>query len=146
MELNLLFDYLRSHELLSEEEIKMVKFAINEITEIAPTDKVALFKKQESLIDASSKLSWSVMVLKNNLNKIKTAYRKIKDPEYTMLVRKGRPSNEAINSEIRFTNESLYDLDEIVDTVENIIEYFATLENNINRYLFMLSDKLKYNN
>lgn len=146
MDLNKLFDYISSHELLSSKEIDMVRYAINEIVEIAPTDKVALFKKQEHLIEASSNIGWSIMVIKNNLAKIKTTYRKLKDPEYTMLVRKGRPSNEAINSEIRFSNEALYDLDEIISNVENIIEYLNTVENNINRYLFMLSDKLKYNN
>jgi hypothetical protein len=59
------------------------------------------------------------------------------------LVRQGRPSSEAINSEVRWKNESLYDLEEDIRSVENIIDYLVHLEESLERYLYMLKDKLK---
>lgn len=143
MDLQELWEYIVENELLSATEIGYVKTCLEDITELSPADKPTLFRKMERVIEDSDRLSWCIFSVRQQYAKLNSAYRKIKDPEYTILVRQGRPSNEAINSEIRFRNDSLYDLELKLTTIENIITYLDHVELSLERYLYMLKDKLK---
>ena len=143
MNLDILWTYIREHELLSDTEIGYIKVCLDDIAEFSPADKPMLFSKMERIIEDSDKLGWCIFSVRQQLNKMESVYRKIKDPEYVILVRQGRPSSEAINSEVRWKNESLYDLEEDIRSVENIIDYLVHLEESLERYLYMLKDKLK---
>lgn len=142
MQLNDLWNYIREHELLSDTEIEYVKTCIEDVTEMSPSDKPMIFRKMERLIEDSDKLSWCIFSVRQQLNKMNKAYKQIKDPDYVTLVRQGRPSSEAINSEVRWRNDSLYDLEEDIATVENIIEYLVHLDHSLEKYNYMLKDKL----
>lgn len=124
--------------------MKVISYCINDIQEITPNDKPGVFHKSEKLIQDAQNLTWCILALKLQYDKLNKAYRMIKDPEYTILVRQGRPSSEAINSEIRFKNEQLYDLEEKLSTINNILEYLNHIQNSMDKYIYLLKDKLKY--
>lgn len=144
MTINDLFDYIREHELLSESELSIVDKCLNDIKEMSPADKPSVFRKTEKIIEDSEDLSWCVYALRLQKVKLQKAYRVLKDPEYVTLVRLNRPSSEAINSEIRFRNEDMYRLEEDMAIVDNILAYIEHIQVSMERYLYMLKDKLKY--
>lgn len=143
MQIEELWTYLVDNELLSPTEIEYLKTGLLAIKEMSPSDKPSVFRKMEYIIEVSENVSWCIFALKQHLNTFIKCERQIKDPEYSLLVRQGRPSSEAINSEIRWKNESLYDLDYKISVIENTIEYINHIEQSLERYLYMLKDKLK---
>lgn len=142
--LNELFEFIRINELLSEPEIGIIRVCIDDITEIAPTDRPAVFQKMERLVRDSENLSWCIYSIKLQNSKIKKAYNMLKDDDFAMLVRQGRPSTEAIKSELRMKNHALYDWELKMETVENTIEYLNHILVSMDKYMYMLKDKLKY--
>jgi hypothetical protein len=142
--LNDLFEFIRENELLSEPEIGIVQTCIDDIKEIAPTDRPALFQKMERLVQDAENLSWCIYSVKVHYSKIKKAYRMLKDGDFTVLVRQGRPSTEAINSELRWKDPTLYDWELKMETVENLIEYLNHILVSMDKYQYMLKDKLRY--
>ena len=143
MQIEELWTYLVDNELLSPTEIEYLKTGLLAIKEMSPSDKPSVFRKMEYIIEVSENVSWCIFALKQHLKTFIKCERQIKDPEYSLLVGQGRPSSEAINSEIRWKNESLYDLDYKISVIENTIEYINHIEQSLERYLYMLKDKLK---
>lgn len=143
MQIEELYNYILENNLLSSAEISYVQVCLNDITELSPADKPMVFRKMEKLIQDSDNLAWCIFSVNQQLILLNKAYRKIKDPEFTILVRQGRPSTEAINSEIRMKHDELYDLEEQIAIVEQIVEYFRHIELSLERYIYMLKDKLK---
>lgn len=82
-------------------------------------------------------------MLKRKLNGIEKEIKKITSPSVTMLVNKGRMGNDLINSEVLFLNESLYDLYDSRNEVTNILNYLEKLDENLNKYLWIIREKLK---
>jgi len=146
MNINLkpLYEFLKENELLSDTELDMIQYCLNDITETSPNDKPGVFRKSEKIIQDSQNLSWCIYSLRLQYDHLNKAYRKIKDPEYTLLVRQQRPSSEAINSELRTKFEELYDLEEKLSTINNIIEYLTHIQTSMERYLYLLKDRLKH--
>lgn len=140
-----LYEYIRSNNLLSEQEINIIKTCTNDIREMTPTDKPLVFRKSEKVTDDSQKLSWLIYSIKVKLSDITSNYKRVKDPEYTMLVRQQRPSGAAIEAELRFRNDTLYEIEKKIETIDNIIAYLNHLQLSIDRYLRILNDKLRYN-
>ena len=139
-----LYEFLSENELLSETEMDMIQYCLNDIVETSPNDKPGVFRKSEKLIQDSQNLSWCIYSLRLQYDCLNKAYRKIKDPEYTLLVRQQRPSSEAINSELRAKFEELYDLEEKLSTINNIIDYLSHIQTSMERYIYLLKDRLKY--
>lgn len=140
-----LCNYILSNDLLSESEMNMIVECDNEIKQIAPTDRRLLFNKEQTLINCSQNLSWCIYSIRLKYSKILNEYRKLRDPEYTILVRQGRPSAAAIETELRYKHDNFYEYDENLRILENIIEFLNHMELSVDRYLYMLRDKLRYN-
>lgn len=139
-----LYEYLSDIVELSSEERMSIKLALKLIREIAPTDAPLVFKRLEELTSVSEDISWVTMVVKRKLSSIKTEIDSIKAPNFTALVRQGRPSTQAIEYEILFNNSKLKELESNKETLSNIVEYLQHIEKSIDRYIFILRDKLKY--
>lgn len=144
MNFRVLADFILEHELLSEDEIKMVSVAINDIKEMTPSTKAEVFRKSERIVADSQDLSWCIQSVKIQHAKLLTAYHKMVDTDYALLVRQGRPSSEAIHAELRMKNESLYEVEELLTTIENTIAFLESLKESMDKYLYVLKDKLKY--
>jgi len=140
-----LCNYILDNELLSEQEVQMIVECNNEIIQIAPTDKPQVFRKEERLIRCSQNISWCIFSLKLKASKIQDSYRRSRDPEYTILVRQGRPSAAAIETELRYKHPEFYETDEQIRILDNIIEFLGHLELSVERYMYMLRDKVRYN-
>lgn len=139
-----LYEYLLNVVELSQEELMSIKIALKLIREIAPTDPPLIFKRLEDLSAISEDISWVKMVVKRKLYSVKSKIDSIKSPNFTALVRQGRPSTQAIEYEILFNNKDLGELESNKDTLNNIVEYLEHIEKSIDRYIFILRDKLKY--
>lgn len=139
-----LYEYMVDVMELSKEELLMIKTAIKNIHEASPVDKPAIFSRMSNIITASEDLSWVKMIVVRKLDTLKTAIKKIKDPEFTMLSRQGRPSTQAIEHEIRFNHSDLSELEDKKEVLDNIIEYLEHIEKCLDNYQFLLKDKLKH--
>lgn len=139
-----IYEYLVDIIQLSPEEIRAVKAAIGILHEVPPTDAPVLFSKIDRLISISEDLSWVISMITKKQHQIKSSIKKIKDPEFTMLVRQKRPSTQAIESEIRFNHEELTDMEENLDIIDNMIDYLKHLELGIDRTIWLLKDKISY--
>lgn len=138
-----LYEYLRDIVELSPDNIRTVKTALSMIKTIAPSDIPLILNRINELIDVSQDLSWIIVMITRRQNEIKKDIKLKKDPRYVMLVRQGRPSTAAIEAEIRFSDKTLYDLDENIETISNILEYLNKLQDSIDKYIWLLRDKMK---
>lgn len=139
-----LYEYLSEVVQLSETEMFTIKSAMRMVREIAPSDAPLLIKKINELISISQDLSWVVSVVSRKKHKIVTEVRIIKDPTYVMLVRQGRPSIAAIESEIRLNNNKIYKMEEDIEILDNISDYLKHLEQSIDRYIWLAKDKMSF--
>lgn len=137
-----LLEYLRDVIELSPDNIRTVKNCLAMIKELSPSDVPNILRKIEKLIDASQDMSWIVLVMKRKLHELTRELKVKKDPAYVMLVKQGRPSSAAIDAEIRFTNKDLYKLEDDIEIVKNIIEYFQKIIESMEKYSWLLKDKL----
>lgn len=141
---NKLYEYLTDIVELSQEERLSIKTALRLIRDIAPTDAPLVFKRLEDLTAISDDIAWVTMTVQRKLSEIKSEINSIKAPNFTALVRQGRPSTQAIEYEILFNNSELKDLENNKNILVNIVEYLQHIEKSIDRYIFILRDKLKY--
>lgn len=139
-----IYEYLVEIVKLSPEEMRAVKSAIGAIHEISATDGPGLFSKMNNLISLSEDLAWVISVITKKQHEIKKSIKIIKDPDFVMLVRKGRPSTQAIESEIRFNHEELVQMEENLEITSNLIDYLHHVEVSIDRYIWLLKDKISY--
>ena len=142
--LDQLYHYMVEVIELSSEEMMMVKTAIKNIHEMSPVDKPAIFSRMSNIITASEDLSWVTMIVTRKLNSVKSEIKAIKDPEFTILSRQGRPSTQAIEHEIRFMHSELLDLENKKDVLDNVLGYLEHVEKCLDNYQFLLKDKLKH--
>lgn len=139
-----LYEYLSDVVELSNQELYTIKSAMRMVREISPSEVPLLIKKINELISISQDLSWVVSVVTRKKHKLLTEVRKIRDPAYVMLVRKGRPSAAAIESEIRLNNSSVYELEENIEILSNVNDYLKHLEQSIDRYIWLSKDKISF--
>jgi len=138
-----LYAYLVERNILSEENINTLQVILAELGEIMPGDKMQASRKDQRLIEESEDLSWIKLVINRYIDKKKTEYNRTRDGSYTMLVRQNRPSNEAICCEIRTKNPTIYDIEEELSTLNNILIWVEHLEKSIDRYVYALRDKFR---
>lgn len=139
-----IYEYLSEVIKLSPEELRAIKTAIGAIHEMTPADGPGVMSKTQNMIAISEDLSWVISSITRMHHKINKEIKKIKDPEFVMLVRQGRPSTQAIESEIRFNNDNLVNLEEDIEIIENILDYLKHVETGIERYIWLLRDKGRF--
>lgn len=142
--LSKIYEFLYDVVELQEEEIKDIKNAVNIVHEMSPTDGPGIFSKTERVISASDDLEWSIMKIRNSKSDLRKKINSIKDVDFTMLVRQGRPSTAAIESEIRMNHPELSDMEYNIDIMNNIISYLEYLRSNLVEYIWLLKSKSSY--
>jgi hypothetical protein len=141
---NDLYEYLIDTLTLSVEEVDIIKTAIRNITEIAPTDAPLIMRKISDLIVSSDNISWVIHIINRSIHINNRELKTIRDPSVVMLVRQGRPSRDAIDSEVRLGNSKIYQLEENISILENVLDYLKHLELSLSNYQWLLRDKLKF--
>ena len=137
-----LYNYLVTKGICSEQNVETIKMAIAHIHAMFPGDKISANTKNQQLIAIQDDLSWVTLAVKRYyVNKV-NEYNKLRDPVYTTLVRNNRPSKEAIECEIRHRDNTVYDMEQEINTLNNIIWYLEHLNDSIDKY--MRSMKFKF--
>lgn len=113
------------------------------LKEKTASDVQGLITAQEKCISYSDDINWILFLLRRKLNEVNNKIKRIKSPATAMLINKGRMGNDLINSEVLFLHEELYDLNDSKETIERISDYLERLNENLNKYLWIIREKLK---
>lgn len=124
--------------------IDNIKTAISLLKEIPPADAPNTFNREQRLISVSDDISWIIMSLNRKKQILEEKMKNIRAPEYTRLVRQGRPSAEAINMELYMLHDDMNDLNSRIEVLNNFITYLNSIQDNINRYIWMLRERLNF--
>ena len=128
----------------SEKAIICIKECMYLLKEIPPADVPNTFAKEQILISKLDDLQWLIYILNKTKTKLDEKILNIKAPEITYLIREGRIGTDLINIETYNRNQSqLEPLMNKLNAIENILNYLSTLESNMNKYLYMLRDRLQ---
>lgn len=140
-----LIEYIKGTKaIFSEDEYQMIRSSIGLIIESPPQTAGAVFSRCERLTASSMDISWIILSLNRIRLKLENSLKSIKDPEFVLLVRQGRPSTQAIESEIRMSKDSVMQLENDIQEIDNLIVYFNSLERNIDRYIRTSKDKISF--
>lgn len=122
----------------------IIEECINLIHQGLPVDNAGVFSKLSHCNSASDDLAYVIMSVRKVRSDIEKELRKLKDPKFTILVRSGRPSSQAIESEIRFTIPEVANLEDKLSTFDNILDYLNHIEKCLDRNIWILRDLAQY--
>lgn len=142
--IEMIVDYLGEAVDIGDISIDSIKTGISLLKEIPPVDAPNTFNREQRLISVSDEISWITMSLKRKRQILDEKMKSIRAPEYTRLVRQGRPSTEAINMELYMLHDDMNNLNSKIEVLDNFIMYLNSMQENINRYIFMLKERLNF--
>lgn len=131
-----IIEYIKSEIELGENEINSINKMVSLIDDYVPTDLPLIFRRLDSIISATGDVSWTLAILKKHRAKINAEYKQLKDPQFTSLTRKGRPSAVAIESEIRFNVPEVAEYEQRLEVLDGFIEYIE--------HLLKISDSMQW--
>ena len=127
---------------LKSNEKGYLKSALVYVHEAVPTEMSIIFKKQDSIIASMEDVSYLIMRLKDCRKNINNEYKKLRDPSYTSLVLKGRPSDTARDCEVRTKVPELSDLESKLETLDYSVEYLVFVKDCLNKLYLDIRDRL----
>lgn len=127
-----------------EQGVEVLRTCLDILHQPMPLESGQIFLKLERITSSSEDLGYVIMCINTLKNKKVTEVRKIKDPQFTLLTRQGRPSTQAVECEIRFSNKDLYDMEQEIGILTAIEEYLRHIEKSLDRYMWLLRDKISY--
>ena len=142
--IEMITEYLGDVVDIGDISVDSIKTAISLLKEIPPVDAPNTFNREQRLISISDEISWIIMSLKRKRQILDEKMKNIRAPEYTRLVRQGRPSTEAINMELYMLHDDMNSLNSKIEVLDNFIMYLNSMLENINRYIFMLKERLNF--
>lgn len=119
-----------------------IKSAIVYVHEAVPTDITIIFKKQESIISSMEDIEYLIARLKSRRKEINNLYKAKKDPAYTSLVLKGRPSDTARDCEVRTKVPELSEFESQLETIDYLTEYLYHIKDSLNKLYLDIRDRL----
>ena len=139
-----IINYINDNVSIGDKCNDIIKECINLIHQSVPCDNAGVFSRLAHFNSVSDDLSYVILSTRKVRNNIEKELKKLKDPKFTILVRSGRPSTQAIESEIRFTMKEVADLEDKLITFDNIIDYLNHLEKCLDRSIWILRDLAQY--
>lgn len=121
-----------------------VESCIRIIHQNLPVDNSGIFSRMTKCNSLSDDLSYVILCIQNKKNEIDKSLKEKKDPKFTLLIRSGRPSTQAVECEIRATNSEIAELENTLLKFENICEYLYHLDKCLDRYIYSLKDLAQY--
>lgn len=119
-----------------------LKSALVYVHEAVPTEMSIIFKKQDAIIASMEDVSYLIMRLKDSRKNVNNEYKKVRDPAYTSLVLKGRPSDTARDCEARTKVPELLDLESKLEILDYGIEYLMFVKDCLNKLYLDIRDRL----
>lgn len=135
-------EYLEDILVLKDNEKGYITSAVVYVHEAVPTEIGIIFKKQEAIVASMEDMSYLIMRLKGCRQKINNKYKELKDPVYTSLVLKGRPSDTARDCESRNKVPEIRELESKLETIDFIIEYITYIKDSLNKLYLDIRDRL----
>lgn len=128
---------------VGDKAIAVIRESIYTLKEIPPADVPNTFNREQRIISNLDDLQWILHLLNLSKTRVDEEILNIKAPDITYLVREGRIGTDLINIEVY--NRQQGKLEPLLikqHALENTILYLKTLEENLNKYLYMLKDRL----
>lgn len=110
----------------TSEEFKIIKESYDTITTGTPTTSGEAKTNMILLDRYKAQLATIYYLLNHNISKKKKVYQATYDAQYTRLVKLGRPSNTAIQAEIRVSNPEYAGLSAEVEKLEQVKDLVNT--------------------
>ena len=144
--MELLKQFFSSQINIGEKAMESIKNAMLIMKQLPPSDVPNTFVLEQKIISTLDDLQWIIHLLKTKKCNVSENIMKIKAPEVAYLVREGRIGTDLINTEAYWREEEkLEPLMHNETAIDNTIAYLTSLDNNLNKYLFMLRDRVNYN-
>ena len=129
---------------IGTEEYRILEDAHNLIISSTPQISAEYKNKMITLDRVRAELSSLYFMVSRNMSNLKSGVQKDYDAKYTHLVKVGRPSNTAIEAEIRLTNPDYvvaFNKIEELDTVRTLItSYIKCIDSCKNTTIELLKD------
>lgn len=129
---------------VGKEGVSILKNCLSLLHMAAPAEPAGVFSRIERIVSASDDLAWIILMVGRAKSSIDSNIKRIKDPEFTMLVRSGRPSTVAIESEIRMNHDEILEMEERLQIANYLEDYLQHIEKGLDRCVWMLRDKASY--
>ena len=144
--MEILKQFFDTHINIGDKAINSIKDAMLIMKQLPPSDVPNTFAMEQQIISILDDLQWVIHLLKTKKSNISEKIMKIKAPEVTYLIREGRIGTDLINTEVYCRNEEkLQPLMRDDSSIDNVVAYLSSLDNNLNKYLFLLRDRVNYN-
>ncbi len=131
---------------IGEKAIDSIREAVLIMKQLPPSDVPNTFVMEQKIISILDDLQWVIHLLKSKKSKVSEDIMGVKAPDITYLIREGRIGTDLINIEVYNRNEEkLKPLMNKESTIENTIAYLSSLDSNLNKYLYLLRDRVNYN-
>lgn len=131
---------------IGEKAFDSIKDAMLVMKQLPPSDVPNTFVMEQRIISDLDDLQWIIHLLKQKKSKVSEDIMSIRAPEIAYLVREGRIGTDLINTEVFWRNEEkLKPLTSKESSIDNTIAYLTSLDSNLNKYLFLLRDRVNYN-
>lgn len=137
-----ILEYIKDEVELGDKELKSLDTALNYIEYETPTDLPLVFRRLDSIISVSADVSWTLANVKKHRAKINAEYKALKDPQFTSLIRKGRPSTVAIESEIRFIDDNIAKYEYRIEVLDGFIEYLEYILKVLENIQWAIKDRV----
>ena len=125
---------------LSDYEKQLVQEAISALHS-TPSIQAARVSKVEKMIKCSDDISYILLRLKKCLAQKKDEHDLVYNRMFTILVKKNRPSAQAIESEIYMSDQETYEKKKILNDYEFMIEYLNSILASIAKYIIYLRNE-----
>lgn len=131
----------------SSHEYEVLELTYQVIVSSAPTTSAEI-KNHITILDQQRvELSTLYYLLSRNITRYKTNMQKETDPAYTRLVKLGRPSKDAIEAELRSTNEtyatSILKIEELTQVRDLVSSYIRSVDSRKQSMIEMLKNSYR---
>lgn len=126
---NDIYEFIKSkfEELLNKDisdyELSIIKNSILLASREMPTSKVILGDRINEAVKLKSELQYMIMRLNDKRKVLLLNYTPEYNKLFTILTRQGRPSKQAIESEIFYTNQKMYEDNNRLNDFAELIEF-----------------------
>lgn len=144
--MEILRNFFNSQINIGDKAMKSIEDSMLIMKQLPPSDVPNTFVLEQRIISTLDDLQWVIHLLKIKKSDVSEKILKIKAPETGYLIREGRIGTDLINTEVYWRKEDeLGPLMKNEASIDNVISYLSSLDNNLNKYLFMLRDRINYN-
>lgn len=126
-----LLDKLKNTFGLTDYEVEFIRQLNIELKRPTPTTRVGINNRLDLLDEYRSKLANLIFMITSSMQEYQYKYHETYNASFTRLVRAGRPSTQAIESEIH-TDEAMHRQRKLLDSFENfralLFSYMKSLD------------------